>query len=50
VGSKVAAKKATLDEQIEELMSNASYKTEDIINTLEEKLEALRDKNKKYQK
>lgn len=47
---KAADKKATLDEQVEHIVSNASYKAEDVINTLEKQLENLKKKNKKFQK
>ncbi len=46
----VIAKKGTLEEQMEDMVSNASYKTEDVITTLENKLAQLKDKNKKFQK
>lgn len=42
--------KQNLDERIENLASDMSYKTEDVINALEKKLEQLKVKNKKYQK
>ncbi|XMO87761.1 YtxH domain-containing protein [Algibacter sp. AS12] len=43
-------KKQTLDEQMESLISSASYKADDVINTLESKLKDLKEKNKKLQK
>ncbi|WP_142786332.1 YtxH domain-containing protein [Changchengzhania lutea] len=46
----ISSKKETLDEQVESIMSNASYKAEDVITTLESKLQGLKDKNKRYQK
>ncbi|TDU39565.1 gas vesicle protein [Gelidibacter sediminis] len=46
----VSTKKLTLDEQVESIVSDASHKTEDVITTLEKKLAALKDKNKKLQK
>ncbi|WP_055437501.1 YtxH domain-containing protein [Lacinutrix algicola] len=42
--------KATLDSQIESVVQNASYKAEDVITTLEKKLEVLKARNKKLQK
>ncbi len=50
VANTVIAKKATLDEQVESMVTNASYKAEDVINTLERKLEELKSKNRKLQK
>ncbi len=43
-------KKATLDDQVESIVTNASYKAEDVISTLEKKLADLKKQNKKYQK
>lgn len=43
-------KKANLEEGYEELLSNVSYKTEDVISFLEIKLAELKDKNAKFQK
>jgi len=42
--------KATLESQLESVVQNASYKAEDVITTLEKKLELLKTKNKKLQK
>ncbi|MFS4469757.1 YtxH domain-containing protein [Maribacter sp. 2210JD10-5] len=50
VVNKVATEKQTLDTRVESLVSDVSYKTEDIINTLEAKLIQLKAKNKKLQK
>ena len=50
VVSTVVAKKATLDEKVESIVSDASYKAEDVITTLENKLSELKLKNKKLQK
>ena len=50
VVSTVIAKKATLDEKVESIVSDASYKAEDVITTLENKLSELKLKNKKLQK
>ncbi len=50
ISQKVSTKKASLDDEVENIMSNASYKAEDVISTLEKKLADLKAKNKKYQK
>lgn len=42
--------KDDMEQGIENLVSNASYKTEEVITFLEEKLAALKLKNAKYQK
>ena len=44
------SKKQTLDEQVEFIISSASYKADDVISTLERKLKDLKEKNKKLQK
>ncbi len=46
----VAAKKMTLDEQVEQIVSDTSHKADDVITTLEKKLADLKAKNKKFQK
>lgn len=46
----VANEKASLDDKMDSILSDASYKAEDLINTLEEKLQNLKEKNKKFQK
>lgn len=46
----LTAKKANLEEGYDELLSNVSYKTEDVISFLEIKLAELKDKNAKFQK
>jgi gas vesicle protein len=43
-------KKHTLDVQLETIVSDASYKADDVITTLENKLKDLKAKNKKLQK
>ena len=48
--SKIAAESESLEARAENLISDVSYKTEDIISTLESKLAQLKDKNKKLQK
>ena len=37
-------------DRMDSILSDASYKAEDLINTLEEKLQNLKEKNKKFQK
>lgn len=46
----VNAKKVTLEDQVENMVSDVSYKTEDVIEALEKKLGELKAKNKKFQK
>jgi gas vesicle protein len=48
VTTTVGAKKQTLEEQVDSLVSDASYKSDDVITKLELKLKQLKDKNKKY--
>lgn len=43
-------KKISLEDQVESIVSDVSYKTEDVITTLEKKLAELKKQNKKYQK
>jgi gas vesicle protein len=43
-------KKETLDEHVDSIISSASYKAEDVITALENKLNELKEKNKKLQK
>lgn len=45
-----STQKHTIDEQMDSIMSNASYKAEDLITSLEKKLKDLKEKNKKLQK
>lgn len=42
--------KGSFDENLEGLLSKTSYKAEDVISTLEEKLKQLKDANAKLQK
>lgn len=42
--------KESLDQQLESIASDVSYKTEDVISVLEKKLADLKEQNKKYQK
>lgn len=46
----LAAKKQTLEVQVENIVSDVSHKTEDVITTLEKKLNELKARNKKLQK
>jgi len=48
VATTVSAKKLTLDEQLDTLVTDASYKADDVISKLEMKLKQLKEKNKKY--
>lgn len=50
VADKLSNKKETLDSKVESIVSDVSYKTEDLITTLEQKLAALKAKNRKLQK
>lgn len=50
IGSTLVEKKGSLNEQVESIVSDASYKAEDIITTLENKLSELKLKNKNLQK
>jgi len=50
ISNEVLAGKATLESQLEHVVQNASFKAEDIITSLEKKLETLKEKNKKIQK
>ena len=42
--------KGTLEDNVERLLSKSSYKAEEVINTLERKLEDLKAAAAKYQK
>ncbi|MGS2727021.1 YtxH domain-containing protein [Psychroserpens sp. BH13MA-6] len=46
----MSGKKETLDTQLENIVSDASHKADDLINSLEKKLAQLKAKNKKLQK
>lgn len=50
VVSKIASESETLETRMEGIVSDVSYKTEDVITTLERKLAELKNKNKKLQK
>lgn len=45
-----ASSKATLDEKVESIVTDASHKADDVISTLETKLAQLKEKNKNLQK
>jgi gas vesicle protein len=47
---KVRSESESLESRMEGLVSDASYKTEDVIITLERKLAELKNKNKRLQK
>jgi len=46
----LATQTETLESKVNHIMSDVSYKAEDVINTLETKLAELKAKNKKLQK
>ena len=50
VASTITSQKHSLDSQLETVISDASYKADDVITTLESKLKDLKVKNKKLQK
>ncbi len=45
-----SSQKETLDSRVESLVSDVSYKADDVITTLEKKLGELKARNKKLQK
>ncbi|WP_317047691.1 YtxH domain-containing protein [Pseudotamlana agarivorans] len=45
-----SAKKQTLEEQVDAIVSDVTHKADDVIGTLEKKLTELKAKNKKLQK
>ena len=47
--SDVSSKKQTLEEQLDSILTNASYKADDIISSLEKKLALLKERNKIFQ-
>lgn len=49
IANTVIAGKMKLEDRVESLLADASYKTEDIITTLEDKLKKLKTKNKELQ-
>ncbi|TNJ45395.1 YtxH domain-containing protein [Tamlana fucoidanivorans] len=50
VASQAKQKKDSLDSQLESILNNASYKADDIITSLEQKLAILKARNKQFQK
>lgn len=50
VASTVSNKKHSLEVQLENVVSDVSYKADDVISTLEQKLHELKEKNKNLQK
>jgi gas vesicle protein len=50
VASRISDESQTLDTRVESLVTDISYKAEDVISTLEKKLSELKAKNKKLQK
>ncbi|WP_010135416.1 YtxH domain-containing protein [Ochrovirga pacifica] len=50
VADTISTKKETLEEEIDRIVTKSSHKADDIINTLESQLEALKKQNKKLQK
>lgn len=50
VATTVSAEKHSLEDRVESLVTDASYKADDVITTLEAKLKYLKEKNKKLQK
>ena len=50
IGSKVSAAHQSFQEKLENTLSDASYKADDVLKAMEEKLEALRAQNAKLQK
>tara|TARA_R110002167_G_scaffold33327_11_gene107084 strand:+ start:710 stop:1039 length:330 start_codon:yes stop_codon:yes gene_type:complete len=50
VVSTMAHQKDTLDNRVESLVSDVSYKTEDVITSLEKQLKILKAKNRELQK
>lgn len=50
ISNTIAGKKKSIDDQLDSIVTNASYKTEDVITTLEDRLKKLKKENKKLQK
>ncbi|WP_435134430.1 YtxH domain-containing protein [Formosa sp. A9] len=48
VAKKVNVKKATLEEQIESIVTDSTHKSDDLIDALEKKLEILKTKNRHF--
>lgn len=49
VADTMATKKASLDSQLDTIVTDASYKADDVISSLERRLKVLKAKNKKLQ-
>ncbi len=50
IQNKAADTKISFEKTLEDLVSEGSYKTEELITLLEHKLKALKEENAKYQK
>lgn len=50
IQNKATEANASLEETLEEMASEGSYKTEELINLLEQKLKVLKEQNAKFQK
>ena len=46
----LVSKKESLDHQLDAIVTDASYKADDVITSLEDRLKILKEKNKKFQK
>jgi len=49
IESEASLKKETLEEQLDSILTNASFKADDVISSLEKKLALLKKRNKMYQ-
>lgn len=50
LGTKASAARLSFENKLEDTLSSASYKADDVLKALEDKLEALREQNAKLQK
>lgn len=50
IQNEVSESKASFEENLEDLLSEGSYKTEELIVLLEQKLQALKEENAKFKK
>ncbi len=50
IQNKAVDTKVTIEETLDDLVSEGSYKTEELITLLEQKLKALKEENAKFQK
>jgi gas vesicle protein len=50
IQNKASDAKSSLEESLEEMASEGSYKTEELITLLEQKLKVLKEQNAKFQK